>query len=169
MPVTRIPIRLGIVVLVGVPESAIVSWINAHRGVIAPAMTRCAAAHMVLRAAARLHLHFSLRQRIRGITCQPPGVSNTWKIRARSVRSGVAQGHVAVMVGGDAAHPAIDRHIRCVDLLLNGRGGHRPASDIDLRPLRTFRRGYHGVMHYPKRFGGAYFPVLHFLHDAVVN
>lgn len=107
-------------------------------------------------------------QRVQRIACQPPGIGNAWKIRTRPIRSGVTEGDVTFNVRGDAAHPAVKRRIRPIDLLLHRRSRDRSASNIYLRPLWPVRLpGILYGMNYPQRFSTADLSILHLLHHAI--
>src|SRR5205823_1575861 len=99
-------------VLVHVPKSAAVGWINCQGGVITPPADWRKEKGDVLGALSGEHLRFALGQIIQRIASQPASISDGGKSYLR--RSAVAHGNVA--------HPAIERiHWREGALLKDGR------------------------------------------------
>src|SRR5262249_2174661 len=91
------------------------------------------------------------------------------EIGACAVRGAVPERYIAGTVGRDAAHPAVQRGVGSIDLLLHGRSGDRRARDIDLRPLRAHRlTGVLDIVDDPQRLGAADFTILHLLHETGV-
>ena len=146
LPVAARTVGLAAVVLVRVPERAVVRRIDAHRRVIAPAITRRAAAVVRLRTRTGNELCLALRQRIQRIAREASGIRDAWKIRHRAARRAIGERHVALCVDGDAAHPAMQRRVGRVDLLLHRRRRHDLAGDVDLRPLRPDRNGRRRIL-----------------------
>ena len=170
VPIAGSSVRLSVVILIGVPERALVGRVQIHRTVVAPPIARPAAAVVFLRAAPGDELHFGLWQRVGRIRHEPSRIGDAGKVRRRCVRRRVAQRHVALPVHREAAHEAIERRVRRVDLLLQRNCRHGAAGNVDLRPLHggRSRRGPHRVSH-PQRLDAAELAVLHLLHDAVVD
>src|SRR5713226_4693645 len=95
-----IPVKAsrGFVVLLGIPEGAVIRGINSHAAIVAPAVEA-----VCLDARARDYLlrGFHLAQRV---GWDAPYILNARFHRA--VRLGVTQGNVSDLVHADASHPA---------------------------------------------------------------
>ena len=117
------------------------------------------------------HDGFSLRQVVNDIPGQTPRVSDAWEVRTGAIREAIADCHVALAVHGNTAHPAIQRGVGCVDLLLHRGKCNGTTGDIQLGPLRAYgrRRTSSGRVHYPQRFCGTHLAVLHFLHQPITQ
>src|SRR6266508_176091 len=122
------------VVLVDIPEGAVVGGVDVHRGVVAPA-----GEPVGLGAAAVDDDALALRECVGGVAREPAGVADP-REDVDPVGHAVAEGHVALLVLGDAAHPAVDAVVGRVGGLLPD---HRlvartpdlvPAGAGDLRP-----------------------------------
>src|SRR5439155_25071683 len=87
-------------VFVGVPEGAVVDWIDRHRAVVAPA-TQAAG----LGAGPGDDRSLALRHRPRRVAGQAACVANLWVQRAAA--DAVAESDISRCVLGDAAHPSI--------------------------------------------------------------
>ncbi len=132
-------------------------------------MAGTAAAGAGLRAVARDQLPLALRQRVRRIGSQPARVADAREIRARPVRGRVADRHIAVLVGGDASHPPVQRCVRRVDLLLQRRRRDRSSGHVELCPLRPVGRAGPCRVDHPERLRAADLAVLDFLHHPVAE
>src|SRR5260370_1043998 len=91
-------------VLVYVPEGAVVSWVNLHSGVVAPTLSRIRGG--CLRPGACHDARFRL-QRARGVAGHAAGKAN----RGMDAAAGraVTEADIPVLVFGHAGHPAIGR------------------------------------------------------------
>ena len=89
MPVAAVAAGLIVVILVDVPESAIIR-VYRHGGVIAPPVAGIASACVGLRTATGNQLRFGLRQGIRRVGCESSRIGDARKIRRSSVRRAVA-------------------------------------------------------------------------------
>src|SRR5439155_26741189 len=101
----------GGVVLVGVPEGAVVGGVDGEVGVVAPAGTHC------LDAGAGGQGLLAAGQDARRVTREAAGVADSGE-HVGAVGNAVAEGHVPVLVLRDAAHPAVDAVVRGVGALL---------------------------------------------------
>ena len=100
------------VVLVHVPEGAVVDWVDRHVGVVAPARVgrRLDAGAVDDRSFAKRHLS----ERIAGEAARVADAGED----GRAVHDAVAESHVALLVHRDASHPAMDAVARCIRALL---------------------------------------------------
>ncbi len=98
------------IVLLGVPEGAVVRRVHRHHAIIAPT-----GSVVGLRATPSNEGLLSLGQRTRCVTGQAAGIPNR-RIRCTTGNT-VAQRHVAGNVHGNAAHPAVIG-VRCIGALL---------------------------------------------------
>src|SRR5438128_1423862 len=119
-------------VLVNIPESLVVAWINPYRGVVAPTLAAGLGAGPVDdRSFAEGHL----ARRIAGV---PGRVKHTWKNGWVSViRRAKTKGNVAKRVEGNTSHPAVNPvgKSRCISALLED---NRAAVGIaDFPPANT--------------------------------
>src|SRR5439155_21091730 len=107
-------------VFVGVPEGAVVGWIDRHRAVVAPA-----AQAAVLRSGSGDDRSLALRHGPRRVAGQATRVANLRVQRAAA--DAVSKPDVARCVLGDAAHPPVVG-VRCVSPLLEDAeaGAARP-------------------------------------------
>src|SRR5437870_348007 len=114
------------VVLVHVPERAVVDRIDRHVGVVAPARVRRRLDTRTVddRAFAQRHLP----ERVAGKAARVADAG----IDGRPVDDAVPETHVALLVLGDASHPAVDAVAWCVRALLVQ--AVRPACPPDLVP-----------------------------------
>src|SRR4029077_20961357 len=92
----------GRVILLRVPESAVVDRVDGQVAVVAPASARTS-----LAASARQQSRFALRQRARRIASQPSGVPDLGM--DGGARSRESKSKVSLVVHGGAAHPAPGR------------------------------------------------------------
>src|SRR5262245_61919120 len=90
------------VVLVDVPERAVVNRVHGHIGVVTPARV-----HVRLGGRAVDDRPFAERHLTEWIAGQPARVANAGE-HTGGVHDAVAERCIAVLVGGDAAHPAVD-------------------------------------------------------------
>src|SRR5262245_34052095 len=119
------PRRRRLVVLVDVPEGAVVGGINIHRRVITPAVADS------LRACSIYEHGFTEGHLSQWVTAEPAGVADTREDRRR-VGDAEAECHVAVLIHCDTAHPAVHAVIGGVRALLEE--GDLAASASDLVP-----------------------------------
>src|SRR5438874_11837025 len=105
----------GGIVLIHVPERAVISGVDIHRGVVAPAGIggRLYARAVDDDALAQGHL-------AQGIAVEPARVADAW-IHIHSVDHAVAQRHVALPIHCDASHPAMHAVAGCIGALLIDR------------------------------------------------
>src|SRR5258708_571356 len=112
------------VVLIHVPERAVVRGIDIHRGVVAPPRVGGS-----LHAGAVDDCRFAERHLSRCIAGEPPGVANS-RVHIHPIDDTVAESHVAVLVLGDAAHPAMDPVTGRIGTLLKERVGGPSSPDL---------------------------------------
>ena len=100
----------GRVILVDIPERAVVDRVHAHGRVVTPAWTQQERSTLTcLRVCAEHERRFRLRQLVQWIADQSPGVENTWEgLRTRSAKP---KRSIPDVIGGDAAHPAVQYRI----------------------------------------------------------
>lgn len=140
----RLPIaRTGaLVILLRVPERAVVGGVNGEHRIVAP--TRKGAQ---LRAAAAFHSGFALGERIQRVSRKAPGVKDAGIPRRR--RSAETDGEIALLVQRRAAHPAPRVIVGQVGALLINRGnaaGH--AQFVPANPRALFR--FDGVIQHER-------------------
>src|SRR5215813_1751563 len=101
-----------LIVLVDVPERAVIRGIDCQVGVIAPAGvgSRLHTGAVYDRAFAQSHL-------AKRIASKPAGVSDTRK-HGGAIHYAIAKSHVTVLILGDAAQPAMDAVVWCKRSLL---------------------------------------------------
>jgi len=105
-------ITRGRVVLLCIPKSAVIGWVDGHHAVIAPAIEgRC------LGAGAGNQCRFALWQGPQRVANQTTGVEN--RRRDRAARHAVADRDVARLVHCNAPHPAAVAARRVGSLLIN--------------------------------------------------
>src|SRR6266403_2147720 len=121
------------VVLVNVPEGAVVRRVDRHVGIVAPPRVGrpLHPGPVDDRAFAQSHL-------AKGVALQPAGVPNA-RIDIGRINDAVAESHVTLLILRDAAHPAMDAVPRRIcALLVDGVGAAGPP---DLVPARTSDAG----------------------------
>src|SRR6266542_3816467 len=155
-----------------VPESAVVTGINRHPAVIAPAII----GGVRLPSGAVYQSRFALGQSTRRIGSESAGVANSGKDR-RGARNAITDSQVSLIVFGGAAHPTADviagRTARSKGrLFLNHKGAAGRAAQfvIARRGAESTedsrsRRAYCVVHH--QRFVAALIAVLHSMHYPV--
>src|SRR6266851_5265528 len=112
------------VVLIHVPERAVVRGIDIHRRVVAPSRVGGC-----LHARAVDDRRFAERHLSRCIASEPPGVANS-REDIHPIDDTVAESHVALLVLGDTAHPAMDPVTGRVGTLLKERVGGPGSPDL---------------------------------------
>src|SRR5205807_8808893 len=90
----------GLHVLAREPERTVVGFVDAHGGVIAPAVRTA-----LLRTCPHSHVGLSLSHLAGRIGGQATGVPDGWEQTA--ARDAVADGDVAIVIGGDRRHPTM--------------------------------------------------------------
>src|SRR5262249_768820 len=122
----RAPVELarGRDVLIGVPEGAVIGRVDRDAAVVAPARE---AERPGLRAGSGDDRALPLGHRPRKITGQPSGVADLRVGRAAGEAK--AQAHIAGLIHGEAAHPAVVSVGR-IGALLKDRGGRARAPDL---------------------------------------
>ena len=149
-------VAVGGVVLLGVPEGAVVGRIHAHRAVVAPAVGAG------LRAGAVDQHPFGLRHLAGDLTVEAAGIADAGIDAA--VGDAVSDRGVAVAVGGDGGHPTIDAVAGVEAALLEQ--GRRAAGIAHFVPTRHGQAALvHGVGG-PQRLMGAHVAVLELHHQA---
>src|ERR687896_2164627 len=129
------------VVLVGVPEAAVVDRVDVHGGVVAPAGRRVGLGARALHDRA-----FALGHLVGHVVAEPARVADAGI--GGLAGHAVAEGHVAPLVLGDAAHPAVQVVGRGVGALLvderlvAGAAQLVPAHAGDARPGLDRLAGY---------------------------
>ena len=156
----RLPVIADrLVVFGGEPEGAVIYRIDAHRGIIAPAVVTTR-----LRAGAGDQGCFSLAQRAQRIRSQAPGIANC-RIHGRTGNA-VAHRHIALAVHCQAAHPAVIRIGLVSALLVDAGGAIRVADFVPADAGHTASSHRVGG---PQRFGAAAVAILDLHHQAVAQ
>src|SRR4029453_13948049 len=118
-----------LIVLVDIPESAVISGIDGHFRVIAPSGVGSGLHPCAVYDSAFAQSHLAKR-----VASESAGVPNT-RIHVRAIHYAITKGHVPVLVLSDATHPAMDTIVWCIrSLLINGVVSARPP---DLVPTRA--------------------------------